>query len=321
LRDEHPVVPLILEHREVQKLLTTYVDALLVHSEKDGRVHAQFLQHGSATGRFSSANPNLQNIPIKGELGREIRHGFMASKGHVLVASDYSQIELRVLAILSNDAELIATFARGEDIHTSVASRMFDVPLTNVTTEMRRVAKVINFGILFGMGVSALAKNLGSDRAEAQRFYNNYFETFPAVAKYLEDTKEVARSKGYTETLFGRRRYFPQINAGAPFLRAFAERMATNAPIQGTEADILKIAMLLINDDLKAAGLLSKAHLLLQIHDELVYEVEVGVVDRVQEIIRSAMEHAFKRSPITIPTPPVPLAVSLGTGDRLDEVK
>jgi DNA polymerase-1 len=321
LRDEHPVVPLVLEHREIQKLLATYVEALLVHAGRDDRVHAQFFQHGTVTGRFSSSNPNLQNLPIKGDHGKDIRKGFIATEGHVFIACDYSQIELRVLAILSGDEELIATFKRGEDIHASVASRMFDVPLKEVTQEMRRVAKVINFGILFGMGVTALAKNLGSDRAEAQKFYNNYFETFPAVARYLEQTKEDARSKGYTETLFGRRRYFPQINAGAPFLRAFAERMATNAPIQGTEADILKIAMLLIHDDLRDAGLSSKAHLLLQVHDELVYEVEEDVAGKVTDIIESAMRSAYERSPIKIPKPAVDLAVSTGTAKRLDELK
>jgi len=321
LRDAHPVVPLILEHRETQKLLTTYVEALLQHKKEDGRVHAQFLQHGTTTGRFSSANPNLQNIPIKDDEGKGIRRGFIASPGHVLIGCDYSQIELRVLAILSGDTRLIETFRRGEDIHASVASNMFDVPIKEVTKDMRRIAKVINFGILFGMGVGALAKNLGTDREEAQKFYTNYFETFPGVESYIESTKEQARDKGYTETLFGRRRYFPQINAGAPFLRAFAERMASNAPIQGTEADILKIAMLLVDQDLRAAGLTGRVHLLLQVHDELVYEVEEGVVQKALQLIEKAMIEAFERSPITIEPPAVSLVVSTGTGKNLAELK
>ncbi len=321
LRDAHPVVPLLLEYREVQKLLTTYVEALLIHAKEDGRVHAQFLQHGTTTGRFSSANPNLQNIPNKGEGGKDIRKGFIASPGNVFIACDYSQIELRILAILSGDEELIKTFKRGDDIHSSVASRMFNLPIANVTKDMRRIAKVINFGILFGMGVSALSKNLGTERKEAQQFYNNYFETFPSVAKYIEETKEKARTLGYTETYFGRRRYFPQINAGAPFLRAFAERMASNAPIQGTEADILKIAMLLVDEDIKKAKLDSKVHLLLQIHDELVYEVETQEVERAKEIIESAMVAAYTRSPIKVAVPVVPLTVSVGSGGNLADIQ
>ena len=321
LKDVHPVVPLILAHRETQKLLATYVEALLAHQQPDGRVHAQFFQHGTTTGRFSSSNPNLQNIPTSGVVGKDIRRGFVAAPGHLFLGYDYSQIELRVLAILSKDEKLIETFQRGEDIHTSVASRMFSVPIEGVTQDMRRIAKVINFGILFGMGVTALAKNLGTDRAEAQQFYTNYFETFPGVAAYIESTKEQARSRGYTETLFGRRRYFPQIRAGAPFLRAFAERMASNAPIQGTEADILKIAMLLVDGDLRNAGIAQKVHLVLQIHDELVYEVEAGVVQEAQEIIDRAMSSVYERSPISIETPPVPLAVSGASGKNLGELK
>lgn len=321
LREEHPIVPLLLEHRETQKLLSTYVQALLDHCKEDGRVHADFFQHGSTTGRFSSSNPNLQNIPNKGLLGKDVRRGFVAAPGHVFISSDYSQIELRVLAILSKDKRLIETFKKGEDVHSAVASRMFDVDLALVTKEMRDVAKVINFGIIFGMGVSALAKNLNTDRAEAQKFYTNYFETFSGVTKYIEETKEKARTVGYTETLFGRRRYFPQINASIPFLRALAERTASNAPIQGTEADILKIAMLLVDEDLKKIGIKDKTHLLLQIHDELVYEVQEEVAKEAAMIIESAMMAAFARSPVSIPTPPVPLVVSIGRGRHLGELK
>jgi DNA polymerase I-like protein with 3'-5' exonuclease and polymerase domains len=321
LRDAHPIIPLILEYREVQKLLTTYVEALLGHVKEDGRVHAIFLQHGTTTGRFSSANPNMQNIPIKGTSGKEIRHGFIAGPGNSYIGSDYSQIELRVLAILSGDEQLIETFRKGEDIHMSVASAMFNVPFNEVTNDMRRKAKVINFGILYGMGITALQKNLGTTRIEAQTFYNSYFAAFPKIHDYLESTKEFAKKNGYTETLFGRRRYFPGITASAPFLRAMAERMATNAPIQGTNADIVKIAVELIDADLRAAGIIEQAHLILQIHDELVYEVSDEVKEKAEKIIVETMNAVFERSPIKITVPTVPLAVSVGTGKRLDDLK
>jgi DNA polymerase I-like protein with 3'-5' exonuclease and polymerase domains len=321
LRDAHPIIPLILEYREVQKLLTTYVEALLGHVKEDGRVHATFLQHGTTTGRFSSTNPNMQNIPIKGTSGKEIRHGFMAGPGNVYIGSDYSQIELRVLAMLSGDEQLMETFRKGEDIHMSVASAMFNVPFSEVTNDMRRKAKVINFGILYGMGITALQKNLGTTRVEAQAFYNSYFAAFPKIHDYLESTKEYAKTHGYTETLFGRRRYFPGINASAPFLRAMAERMATNAPIQGTNADIVKIAIELIDADLKKAGLIEQVHLILQIHDELVYEVAEDAQEQAEKIIVSAMNEVFERSPIAIVAQTVPLAVSVGIGKRLDDLK
>jgi DNA polymerase-1 len=321
LRDAHPIIPMVLEYREVQKLLTTYVEALLGHVKEDGRVHATFLQHGASTGRFSSANPNMQNIPIKGTSGKEIRHGFMAGPGNVYIGSDYSQIELRVLAMLSADERLIETFRKGEDIHMSVASAMFNVPFAEVTNDMRRKAKVINFGILYGMGITALQKNLGTTRAEAQTFYNAYFAALPKIRDYIESTKTYAKEHGYTETMFGRRRYFPGINASAQFLRAIAERMAVNAPIQGTNADIVKIAIKLIDEDIKKAKIADKVHLILQIHDELVYEVDEKVQDQAEKIIKDAMNDVFARSPITLTAPLVPLAVSIGTGKRLDELK
>lgn len=321
LRDAHPIIPLILEYREVQKLLTTYVEALLGHVQEDGRVHATFMQNGTTTGRFSSTNPNMQNIPIKGTSGKEIRHGFMAGPGNVYIGSDYSQIELRVLAMLCGDEQLIETFKKGEDIHMAVAAQMFNVPIKEVTNDMRRKAKVINFGILYGMGITALQKNLGTTRAEAQKFHDAYFAAFPKIREYLESAKDYARQHGYTETVFGRRRYYPGINAAAPFLRALAERTATNAPIQGTNADIVKIAIKLIDEDLRASGLIDKVHLILQIHDELVYEVEESVAAQAETIIVEAMNTVFDRSPITSAAAPVPLAVSVGKGKRLDELK
>lgn len=324
LRDEHPVIGMILEYREVQKLLSTYVEALLGHAQEDGRVHATFLQHGTTTGRFSSANPNMQNIPVKSSAkstGGEIRHGIIAAPGKVFIGSDYAQIELRALAILSRDERLIESFVRGDDVHKTVASFMFNVPAEEVTSEMRRAAKVVNFGILFGMGVTALQKNLGTTREKAQAFYTDYFAAFPAVTAYLDKSKEDAKTLGYTTTLFGRRRYFPAINTGAPFLRAIAERMASNAPIQGTAADIIKIAIVLVDSDLRAHNLRDRAELVLQVHDELVYEVDSAVKDQVEAIIRNAMTAVLTRSPIAIDAPAVPLVVAVGQGARLDEVK
>lgn len=320
LRDEHVVVGMILEYREIQKLLSTYVEALLGHVQEDGRVHATFLQHGTTTGRFSSANPNMQNIPIKSS-GKDIRHGIIAAPGRVFIGSDYSQIELRALAILSRDKRLIESFVRGDDVHTTVASFMFGVEAGKVTSDMRRAAKVVNFGILFGMGVSALQKNLGTTREKAQAFYTDYFAAFPAVTAYLESSKEAAKTLGYTTTLFGRRRYFPSINSGAPFLRAIAERMASNAPIQGTAADIIKIAIVLVDKDLKTAGLSEKVRLVLQVHDELVYEVDTEVQDEAEAVIREAMTSVLARSPIAIDAMGVPLALSVGRGPRLDDIK
>lgn len=324
LRGEHEIVGLILEYREVQKLLSTYVDAFLSHVQADGRVHATFLQHGTATGRFSSVNPNMQNIPNSATgmfTGGDIRKGIIADEGKVFVGSDYAQIELRMLAMLSKDERLMESFVRGDDVHATVASYIFKKPITEVTSDMRRAAKVVNFGILFGMGVSALQKNLGSTREEAQRFYTDYFESFPAVTAYLEASKESAKTKGYTTTLFGRKRYFPGTHANAPFLRAIAERMASNAPIQGTAADVIKIAIALIDTDLRAAGLTEKAALVFQIHDELIYEVDSSVQKEVSALIEKAMTSVFSRSPIEVSEPFVPLVVSTGVGKHLDELK
>ncbi len=286
----------------------------------DGRLHAKFIQNGSTTGRFSSQDPNLQNLPIKSELGRRIRDGFIASKGHKLCAFDYSQIELRVAAILSHDKNMTEIFRNKKDIHAGVASFVFGVSIENVDSEMRRKAKVINFGIIYGMGVTALRKNLGGTREEAQRFYDNYFNQFSGVRDYLEEVKVFAMKNTYTETLFGRRRYFPNINSRIPFLKNMAERTATNAPLQGTAADIIKLAIRFANEDLKEAGLLNKVHLLLQIHDELVYEISEEVLVSAQKIIEKAMENVLKRSYLRYKTD-IPLGVHSGCGDNLGEVK
>jgi len=290
LCDAHPIVPLLFEYRELQKLLSTYIDTIPALVEKDARLHAYFLQAGSTTGRMSSEGPNLQNIPIKTDLGRAIRKAFIAEGAYVLVALDYSQIELRIAAFLSGDAKLIEIFIKDEDVHNAVASEVFEVPIDKVDREMRRRAKIINFGILYGMGVNALRQNLGdgTTREEAQKFYNEYFKKFSGLADYLNKIKADTERKGYTETFFGRRRYFEGINSKIPYIKAMAERMAINAPIQGTNADIVKIAMKRIDDYLISQN--ADAFLILQVHDELVYEIKEDISEKVVQEIKKIME-------------------------------
>jgi DNA polymerase-1 len=320
LEEGNPIISEIMKHRELQKLLSTYIDVIPKMVAQDGRLHAKFLQNGTTTGRFASQEPNLQNLPIKSELGMRIRGGFVAEKNHKLLALDYSQIELRVVAILSKDPKMTKIFSERKDIHTGVAASVFGVPMDKVDREMRRRAKVINFGIIYGMGVSALKKNLNSTREEAQKFYDNYFRQFSGVRDYLESVKNFAVQHTYSETLFGRKRYFPNIKSRIPFLKSMAERTATNAPIQGTAADLIKLAIKFAEDDLKKAGLLDKAHLILQIHDELVYEVEEEVLEKAEKIIKNAMETVLERSHLDFKTA-VPIEVHTGFGDNLMEVK
>jgi DNA polymerase-1 len=292
LRPEHEIIDKILEYRELQKLVSTYIDNIPKQISKDGRLHANFLQTGTTTGRMSSNNPNLQNIPIGSERGRKIRKAFVADKGKVLLALDYSQMELRIAAFLSGDEKLIKVFKEGQDIHTAVATEVFKVDPEKVDKEMRRQAKVINFGILYGMGVTALKDNLKSDRKTAQEFYNKYFESFPGLADYLEKTKKDAAKMGYTETMFGRRRYFDGFNSKLPFIRAQAERMAINAPIQGAEADIIKLAVVKVDQYLKKEGLKDSVKLILQIHDEIIYEVGKDKSEKIASKIKDIMEKA-----------------------------
>lgn len=321
LEVDNPIIKEIMNYRELQKLLSTYIDVIPAMVASDGRLHAKFIQNGAATGRFSSQDPNMQNIPIKSELGRRIRNGFVASKGTKLVAFDYSQIELRILAILSNDEKMTEIFKEGKDIHAGVASFVFGVDLDKVDAEMRRKAKVINFGIIYGMGVSALRKNLGGTREEAQKFYDNYFRQFSRISEYMQSVKDFALKNGYTETLFGRKRMFPGINSKIPFIRSMAERTATNAPIQGTAtADVIKLAIRYAEEDLKNAGILDKASIVLQIHDELVYEIDESVLDQATEIILKAMQDLLIRSFLHFKTE-IPLSVHFGAGNNLGEVK
>jgi DNA polymerase-1 len=281
---EHPIIKEILRYRTVQKLVSTYIDSLPSYVGDDGRLRTTFLQTGTTTGRLASKDPNMQNIPIRTEEGKSIRRAFIATEGFSLVSIDYSQIELRIAAILSGDKNLIDIFRRGEDVHTGVAMRVFGVSLSEVTDEMRRKAKIINFGILYGMGVNALRQNLGdgTTREEAQAFLTAYFQTFSRLADYLEETKAHARKYGYTETLFGRRRLFQGINSNAPFIRAQAERMAINAPIQGTQADVIRVAMIHIDTFISENIYYDNVKVLLQVHDELLLEVHD---DRLSEVI------------------------------------
>lgn len=314
MKDAHPIIALILRHRELSKLLSTYIDTLPTVVSTDGRLRTTFLQTGTTTGRVGSRDPNLQNIPIRSEEGRAVRKGFVAEKGYTLLSIDYSQIDLRMAAILSGDEHMVDIFKRGEDVHAGVASRVFNVTPEDVTKEMRRRAKIINFGILYGMGVNALRGNLGEEasREEAQEFLNAYFNTFTRLAEYLEETKVFARSHGYTETLFGRRRHFPGITSSAPFIRASAERMAINAPVQGTAADAVRIAMNRVYQHLKDHDLFDSVRMLLQVHDEIVFEIKTDILDRIVPELIDIMEGVLDGKE----TRGVPVRVEASTGDN-----
>ncbi len=320
LRDLHPIINEVFSYRELQKLLSTYIDTLPELAGPDGRIHSKFNQVGAATGRFSSNDPNMQNIPIKTELGKKIRDAFVAEKGYKLISFDYSQIELRVAALMSGDEYLTRVFEEGKDVHSAVASKVFGVKEADVTHEMRRRAKVINFGILYGMGVTALQQNLGTSRKEAQEFYDNYFIQFPSISGYLEGVIADAKKKGYTETLFGRRRYFPGLKSPLPFIRAMAERMAINAPLQGTAADCIKIAIRDADKALENERLLDKAHLILQVHDELVYEVEEAVVPQISVLVENVMKNVLPREFLKNKKA-VPLEVHVAVGNNWGELK
>jgi DNA polymerase-1 len=317
LAEENPIVEKILEYRELQKLLSTYIDNLPIMVKEDGRLHATFLQTGTTTGRMSSNNPNLQNIPIGSQRGQKIRGAFVAENGKKLLALDYSQFELRIAAFLSQEKRLIEIFKSGKDIHTAVAAEIFGVSLENVNQEMRRQAKTINFGMLYGMGINALKQSLKTDRQHAQEFYNKYFLVYADLAKYLEKVKKDAAISGYTKTLFGRRRYFDGFNSSLPFIRAQAERMAINAPIQGTLADITKLAMVCTEDFLEKNKLKDKVKLLLQIHDEIIFEVEEGFAGEIAEKIKKIMEGVVSVEQ----TKGVPIVVDYKIGDNWSELK
>lgn len=311
LRGQHPIVGKILEQRELAKLKSTYVEALpLAVNPTTGRVHTSYKQTGVATGRLASADPNLQNIPIRTELGRRVRKAFIAAPGCLLVAADYSQIELRIMAHVSQDPTLLEAFRRGDDIHAATASAVLGVPRAQLTKDQRRQAKTINFGILYGQGAYGLTRTTGMTLAEAEKFIANYFKRFPGVKRYLDETKRKAAEEGYVETLLGRRRYFPGLrqhqgpSREAARARASIEREAINSPIQGSAAEIVKLAMLQLPPALAAAGL--RAHMLLQVHDELVLECPEAEAPAVARITCHVMENAFKLA--------IPLGVDVHQG-------
>lgn len=296
MKGQHACVDLVLEYREISKLVSTYLDALPRQiNPKTGRVHTSFNQTGSVTGRLASSDPNLQNIPTRTELGHKVREGFVAETGKYLVSVDYSQIELRIAAFMSGDKAMLAAFEAGQDIHATTAAAILDVPLEQVTKEQRSHAKAINFGLIYGMSAFGLTRATDLTLAEAEKFVREYFEEFPGVKAYLDDTRKLAAQQGYVETMLGRKRYFPQLkNPATPQIRARAEREAINAPIQGAAADIMKVAMIRLPAALKEAGL--KAHMLLQVHDELLLECPQEELDKTIEVTQQVMENAFKMS-------------------------
>jgi DNA polymerase-1 len=317
LQDEHPIIEKIMAWRELSKLQSTYVDALpeLVNPDT-GRVHTSFNQTGTSTGRLSSSNPNLQNIPIRTEEGRRVRRAFVAPEGHVLLAVDYSQVELRILAHYSQDAALMAAFREGQDIHRATAAAVHHIAPEDVTYEQRRFAKAVNFGLMYGMGAFRLARDSDLTLAEAEEFITRYFERFPGVRTYLDQSRELAAEQGYLETLLGRRRYFPALDRStgrkvSAQVRQRAEREAINMPIQGTAADIIKIAMIELARALRDGGY--KARMILQVHDELVLEVPEDEIAEVAPLVIDVMQGAF--------TLDVPLVADANVGPNWAELE
>lgn len=292
LRYEHPVVEMVLQYRTLAKLNSTYCEGLLKVIGDDGRIHSSFNQTETRTGRISSTEPNLQNIPVRTELGREMRRFFCAREGMVLVDADYSQIELRVLAHIANDKNMIEAFKNNEDIHAITASQVFGIPLDMVTPIMRSRAKAVNFGIVYGIGAFSLAKDIGVSNKEASTYIKNYLAHYSGVDEYMKNVVEKAKQDGYVETMFGRRRYLPELTSGKHMLRAFGERVARNMPIQGTAADIIKIAMVKVNERIKKEGL--RARLILQVHDELIVEAPQDESIIVAKLLQEEMENAVK---------------------------
>lgn len=309
LDDKHPIIHEILEHRALVKLKNTYVDTLpTLVSPRDGRIHTSYNQAVAATGRLSSANPNLQNIPIRTDKGRQVRKAFVpASAEHILLAADYSQIELRIMAAFSQDQTMIEAFRQGRDIHATTAAKIFKVPLEEVSSDMRRKAKTANFGIIYGISAHGLSQRLNIPRKEAGEIITAYFEEFPAIKQYMDDVVNKARSQEYVETILGRRRYLRNINSRNAVERGFAERNAINAPIQGSAADLIKLAMIRIHEWMKPRKLRSK--MILQVHDELVFDVHQAELDLLRPAIVEAMQQA-------LPSFPVPLEVELGIGQN-----
>ncbi|MDO5663931.1 MAG: DNA polymerase I [Bacteroidia bacterium] len=307
LRNKHPIIEKILEQRGLKKLLSTYIDAFpLLVNPRSGKVHTSFNQTVAATGRLSSTNPNLQNIPIRDERGKEMRKVFIPDDGCTFVSADYSQIELRIMAHLSGDKNMMEAFAQGQDIHAATAAKIYKIPIEEVTSDMRRKAKTANFGIIYGISVFGLSERLNIPRAEAKELIDGYFESFPQVKAYMDESIARARENGYVETVSGRKRYLADINSKNAIVRGYAERNAINAPIQGSAADIIKIAMVRIFDRLQKAQLKSK--MILQVHDELNFNVPVNELADIRKIVTEEMENAYKLR--------VPLKTDLGVGEN-----
>ncbi|MBR1864110.1 MAG: DNA polymerase I [Ruminococcus sp.] len=311
LSDKHPIIPLILEYRTLSKLAGTYVDGLLKEVNPDGRVRSVFKQTETRTGRISSTEPNMQNIPVRKEIGRNMRKFFIADPGYTLLDADYSQIELRVLASVCHDSNMQETFASGKDIHTMTAAQVFDLPEDYVLPEMRSAAKAVNFGIIYGIGAFSLSKDIGVSQKEAKQYIQNYLDNFPKVSEFMNKTVEDGIKNGFVTTIFGRRRYIPELSAGNKQVQAFGRRAAMNAPIQGAAADIIKIAMVKVYDRLKKEGL--DARLILQVHDELIIEAAEKDKDRAAQLLKEEMENAVSLE--------VPLTVSVGSGRSWYEAK
>jgi DNA polymerase-1 len=311
LKDKHEIVGLVLEYRTVAKLKSTYVDGLLRAAGPDNRIHTSFQQTLTRTGRISSTEPNLQNIPVRTQLGSELRRFFRAGEGNVLLDSDYSQIELRVLAHIAEDKNMIEAFLSGEDIHTNTAAQVFDMPPLFVTPLMRSRAKAVNFGIVYGIGAHSLSQNIGVSVHEAADYIKNYLETFGGVKAYMEDIVEFGKAHGYVKTLFERRRYLPELQSSQRQAREFGKRVAMNTPIQGTAADIIKIAMIRVSNRLKAEGL--KARLILQVHDELIVESPLEEAEAAAALLHEEMEAAGGLS--------VPMEAEVGQGKNWLEAK
>ncbi|EGH07122.1 DNA polymerase I, partial [Pseudomonas savastanoi pv. glycinea str. race 4] len=307
---DFPLPKVLMQYRSMSKLKSTYTDRLPEQiNPRTGRIHTSYHQAVAVTGRLSSSDPNLQNIPIRTAEGRRIRQAFVAPKGYKLLAADYSQIELRIMAHLAQDEGLLHAFRNDLDVHRATAAEVFGVELENVTTDMRRSAKAINFGLIYGMSAFGLAKQIGVDRKQSQAYVDRYFARYPGVLDYMERTRAQAAEQGFVETIFGRRLYLPDINAKNQSLRKGAERMAINAPMQGTAADIIKKAMVAVNGWLEESGL--DARVILQVHDELVLEVREDLVDQISEQIRPHMSGAAELA--------VPLLVEVGVGNNWDE--
>nr|MBX2883777.1 DNA polymerase I [Granulosicoccus sp.] len=307
---DFPLPRLLLQYRSLSKLKSTYTDKLPNQiNVTSTRVHTSYQQAVASTGRLSSKDPNLQNIPVRTEEGRRIREAFIAEKGYRLLAADYSQIELRIMAHLSKDAGLLHAFEQGLDVHKATAAEVFSMPLDSVEPDQRRSAKAINFGLIYGMSAFGLAKQLGIPRGEAQEYIDLYFARYPGVKSYMDDTRALAREQGYVETVFGRRLYLPDINARNAQMRQYAERTAINAPMQGTAADIIKRAMIAVHDWLKNDKI--DARMIMQVHDELVLEVKAGEADKIGQHVSSLMSSAAELS--------VPLEVDVGMGNCWEE--